>query len=83
MSQNPTPAQLQALLQYASKRLGTTPDHLIQTVQNGGLESLASNLPAADSAKLKQLLQDKSQVEQLMNSPAARQLLEKALKNKP
>ena len=41
---NPTPAQLQALLQYASKRLGTTPEQLAKTVQSGGLEALASHL---------------------------------------
>ena len=81
MSQNPTPAQLQALLQYASKRLGTTPDHLIKTVQEGGLDGLAKNLSPADAAKLQSLTKDKEKAEQLLNSPAARQLFEQAMKN--
>lgn len=81
MSQSPTPAQLQALLQYASKRLGTTPDHLMKTVSEGGLESLAKSLSPSDAAKLQNLVKDKAQAEQLLNSPAARQLLERAMKN--
>ena len=78
MSQNPTPAQLQALIQYASKRLGTTPDQLLKTVNDGGL---AKTLSPADAAKLQSLIKDKSQAEQLLNSPAARQILDQALKN--
>ena len=78
MSQNPTPAQLQALIQYASKRLGTTPDQLLKTVNDGGLDGLAKTLSPADAAKL---IKDKSQAEQLLNSPAARQILDQALKN--
>ena len=81
MSQNPTPAQLQALLQYASKRLGTTPDQLIKTVQSGGLDELARNLSPADAARLQNLTKDKDKAEQLLNSPAARQLLEQAMRN--
>lgn len=80
MSQNPTPAQLQALLSYASKRLGTTPDQLLRAVNNGGLEELAKRLSPQDAAKLQQMTGDKSQAEQLLNSPAARQLLEQAMK---
>ncbi len=81
MSQNPTPAQLQALIQYASKRLGTTPDQLLKTVNDGGLDGLAKTLSPADAAKLQSLIKDKSQAEQLLNSPAARQILDQALKN--
>lgn len=79
MSQNPTPAKLQALIQYASKRLGTTPDHLMKTVSEGGLDALAKNLSPADAAKLQTLVKDRSQAEQLLNSPAAKQLLERAM----
>ena len=43
MSEKPavTPEQLQALLQFASKKLGTTPEKLAQTVQTGGLAGLS------------------------------------------
>lgn len=81
MSQNPTPAQLQALLQYASKRLGTTPEHLIKTVQAGGLDELAKNLSPNDAAKLQSMTKDKAQAEQLLNSPAAQQLINQILKD--
>ena len=78
---NPTLAQLQALLQYASKRLGTTPEQLAKAVQSGGLEALASHLSPADAAKLQNLTRDKARAEQMLQSPAARQVIEQALKD--
>lgn len=78
---NPTPAQLQALLQYASKRLGTTPEHLVKTVQAGGVDALAKDLSPADAAKLQSLTQDKAKAEQLLHSPAAQQIIEQVMKN--
>ena len=38
----PTPDQLNVLLQFASQRLGTTPEQLAKTVQTGGTDALSS-----------------------------------------
>ena len=47
-----TPEQMQALLKFASKKLGTTPDKLVKTVNEGNLSSLAPNLSAESREKL-------------------------------
>ena len=77
-----TPEQLQALLQYASKRLGTTPEKLAQTVQSGGLSALSASLSPGDAAKLDAAVSDKKQAEQLLNSAEAQQLIQKILQNR-
>ena len=83
MSENKlTPEQLQALLKYASQRLGTTPENLAQTVNNNGVESLASKLSPSDRAKFQAVVSDKSKMEQMLNSPQAQQLIEQLMKKK-
>ena len=56
----PTPEQLQALLQFAAKQLGTTPDQLQKTVQNTDVGNLVN---------------DPKKVEQLLSSPKAQALI--------
>lgn len=77
-----TPEQLQALLQFASKKLGSSPDQLAKTVESGGVESLASRLAPADAAKFQALVRDKNKLEELLNSPQAQQLIQSLLKKK-
>lgn len=77
---NITPDQLQALLQYASKRLGTTPENLARTVQTGGLEGLSKNLSPGDSAKLNGLVGDKRQAQALLDSPEVQSFINQLLK---
>lgn len=79
VNQNPTPAQLQALLQYASKRLGTTPQQLIDTVNANGLASLADKLSPAEAAKLKSIAFDRQKAEEWLRSPTGQQMLRRAL----
>ena len=50
-----TPEQMQTLLKFASKKLGTTPDKLVKTVNEGNLSSLAPNLSAESREKLTRL----------------------------
>lgn len=76
---NLTPDQLQALLQYASKRLGTTPENLARTVQAGGLEGISKNLSPSESAKLNALVGDKQQAQELLNSPEIQSFLQRFL----
>lgn len=84
MSEKPnvTPDQLQALLQYASKRLGTTPEKLAQTVQSGGLAGLSKlspDLPAEEAEKIDAVVRDKSKAEALLETPEAQRLMQQIL----
>ena len=77
----PTPAQLQALLQYAGKRFGMTPEQLIRTVQSGGISSLENHMSAADSKKFHHLVGDKAKAEQMMQSPQVQKMINDFLNN--
>lgn len=79
MASSLTPDQMQALLQYASKRLGTTPEKLAATMQTGGLAGLSPDLGAADTQKIQDVLHDKSKTEQILQSPEAQDLIRKIL----
>lgn len=74
-----TPEQMQALLKFASKKLGTTPDQLVKTVNEGNLSSLAPNLSPESRQKLDAFTHDQAQAEQLMQSPQVQQLIERLL----
>ncbi len=76
MSQ-PTPAQLQALLQYASARLGIPADQLAKTVADGGYGKLSSSLSADSRRKLEALIGDPQKAEALLSSPAVQAYLER------
>lgn len=80
-----TPDQLEALLQYASKRLGTTPEKLAQTVQTGGLaglSKLSGDLPAGDAEKIDAVIHDKAKAEALLETPEAQKLIQQILGKK-
>ncbi len=74
-----TPQQLQALLNYASARLGMTPEQLARTVQQGGISALADKVGGEKAADMEKLAGNRQQVEQLMQSPAAQALIQKLL----
>ncbi len=80
MSQ-PTPAQLQALLQYASAKLGIPPEQLAATAAKGGYEGLVSSLSDSSRRTLESLAGNPSQLQALLRSPQVRELLER-LSNK-
>ena len=76
---NITPDQMQALLKFASKKLGTTPEKLAETVQSGGLDGLSKlspDLPAKDAGKIDEVLQA------LLQTPEAQRLIEQILGKK-
>lgn len=74
-----TPDQLQALLAYASQRLGMTPEQLQRTVQNGGLSSLANKVGGDSAARIAALAGDRQKAEQLLQSEQAQALLKQLL----
>lgn len=70
-----TPEQLNALLQFAAKRLGTTPEKLAQTVQNGGLEAVKDKMGADNVKKVTDMAGNPAQIEQFLQSPQVAALL--------
>ncbi len=69
-----TPEQMQALLGYAAKQLGTTPEQLASTVQNGGLSSLTSG---ENARRIQQLVGDPQRLQQMMASPEVQAFLKR------
>ncbi|MBR5135293.1 MAG: hypothetical protein IKV35_06815 [Clostridia bacterium] len=76
MSQ-PTPAQLQALLQFAAQKLGTTPEQLAATVSQNGYDGLLSSLSDSSRKTLETLVSDKSKAEALLSSPQVQAFLKR------
>lgn len=72
-----TPQQLQALLQFAAKRLGTTPEQLAKTVQEGGLSAVSDKLGADNLKKVSDLAANPAQIEQFLQSAEVRAMLQK------
>lgn len=71
--------ELQNLLNTAAKRLGTNPQALKQSAQNGDLSKLLGNLSPNDAKKFQQVLQDPKAAEKLLNTPQAQELMKKFL----
>lgn len=74
MSQ-PSPAQMQALLQYASQKLGVPAEQLASTVSNGGYEALTASLSESSRRTLEQLVSNPSQLQALLSNDQVKQLL--------
>ena len=72
-----TPAQLQALLNYASKRLGMTPEQLAKTVQDGGLSAVADRAGGQNTQKIAELANDPQRLQHLLQSPDVQAFLSK------
>ena len=79
MAQEFSPKQLEKLLRYASQRLNTTPEALVQAFQQGGLNGIAQQAHTAfspeEAARAQSLLQQ-GNAAQLMNDPQVQKLLE-------
>lgn len=65
-----------------AKRLGTTPEKLQRTVQQGGVADVAAGLPKEEAARLQEVLSDKKKAEALLNSPQAQKLMQQLFDNK-
>ena len=82
MSDNkPTPNSW-TLLQYASKRLGISPEELASTVDGNMAQKLSSKLSAVDAARFQEVVSDKDKLEKMLRTPQAQQLIEKLLGRK-
>lgn len=56
------------LLNAASKKLGSSPDKLRQTLEKGDMTALSSGLSRADKAKLKAILSNKELMTKLKSA---------------
>ena len=74
-----TPDQLQALLGYASKQLGMTPEQLASTVKEGGLGALTSKVSPDNARRINDLVGDRQKAEQFLSSPEVKKALGKLL----
>ena len=85
MAKEFTPAQLEKLLQYASRRLNTSPEALMKAFRQSGLTGVAEQAQGTaaftpqETQQAQALLQDPAALEQWMNSPSVRQLLAQLL----
>ncbi|MBQ3094648.1 MAG: hypothetical protein IJC52_05685 [Clostridia bacterium] len=75
--QQPSKAQLEALLQYASMRLGVPAEKLASAAADGGYNGLVSSLSENSRRTLESLLGDPRQLEALLASPQVRELLKR------
>ena len=75
------PAQLEQLLTYASRRLGSTPEQLKAALEKGGLGGLSSALSAEQAAQAEEIIRNKEKAAQLLNDPQIRKLLETIFNN--
>lgn len=56
------------LISAASEKLGTSPDKLKRTLENGDMKSLTSGLSKSDKAKLREILSNEELVKKLKNA---------------
>ena len=71
--------QMYALLQYAARKLGTTPMAMAEALAGGGVENLMTKLSPENAAKLREMMGDKLRAQQLLESPQAQALMQKLL----
>ena len=76
MSQ-PTPAQMQALLQYASQKLGVPPEQLAAAAKTGRYEELTASLSDGSRRTLENLVGDPQKLQALLSSPQIQELLKR------
>lgn len=79
MAQNYSPEQVEKLVNYASRQLGTTPEKLKAAFQQNGLAGLSNALSPDEASKAQALLKDKDAAAKLMNDPQVQKLLAQLL----
>lgn len=79
MNQQPpngmNPEKMNALLGMAGKKLGKDPRQLRAQLENGQLNQVLGNLDPQRAAQINQLLNNPQQLEQMLNSPQVKSLL--------
>ena len=73
--------QLRNVLGAVSGKLGVTPDELQQALQSGRLDAAMKNMGKNEQQKLSSIMKNKEQMEKIMNSPQAKAVYEKLMRN--
>lgn len=73
-----SPQQLQALLAFASKKLGVSQEQLARSIQSGNTDGLG--LSEENSRRLQELIGNRQTAEELVRSPQAQALLDRLLR---
>lgn len=76
MDQSPSNRQLEALLQLAAQRLGSTPEALKQAAAQGDLSHLASGASGPEAQALQKVLSDPQAAKKLLSTPQAQKLFQ-------
>lgn len=71
--------QMYALLQFAGRKMGVSPQQLAAALAEGGVDSLASHLSPESAVKLQGMMGDRARAQALLDSPQAQALLKKLL----
>ena len=67
--------QMDALLQMAGRKMGSSPDQLRQQMQTGQVDALLSGLPEEKQAQVQQLLHNPEAIEKFIQNPQVQQLI--------
>ena len=70
-------AQLNSMLAIASKKLGTSPEALRQNIEQGNIAEVVKKMGGHDAEQVSRLLNNKEELEKLMNSPQVKELINK------
>lgn len=74
--------QMKKIMKNASKKSGVDLNKMKAAADNGNLDDfIGKNLSPEASKKVKSILSDKSSTEKLLNTPEARELLKKLMKD--
>lgn len=65
----------EALIQAASKKLGTTPEKLRASLGSGDIAALSANLSREDKEKLRAVLADKELMQRLRNASSPEDII--------
>lgn len=63
------------LISAASEKLGTSPDKLKRTLENGDMKQLTSGLSKSDKAKLREILSNEELVKKLKNASDPKEVM--------
>lgn len=80
--QQPNQQELQNLLRQAAQQLGTDPNMIQNSAQNGNMNDMLKNLRPQDAQNLQNVLADKEATAKILNSPQAQMLLKKLFERK-
>lgn len=67
--QQPNQQELQNLLRQAAQQLGTDPNMIQNSAQNGNMNDMLKNLRPQDAQNLQNVLADKEATAKILNSP--------------